>query len=73
MSVVTGDIQVTFLDDYAKNYTGVSNVSIGKDWVFIKFSNGSRTQIPYNTIREMSESPEVYIKGIKETEGKRNA
>lgn len=67
---MTGNVHVSFMDNYEKLYERVSNVSIGSGWVFIKFANGSRIQIPSGSVRELSESPEVFIKGLRE--GKSN-
>lgn len=71
--LISGNVKITFLNDAVRNYEEVSNISIGRDWVFIKFVDGSRTQIPYTAIREIFESPEVFIKGVKDSkEGKKD-
>lgn len=61
-----GSVMVTHTDDKSVRYDSVSNVSISSDWLFIKFIDGGRVQIPTRSIREIYEESGVYVKGMKD-------
>lgn len=66
----SGSVMVTYNDGKGVKYDDITNVSMGKDWVFLKFSSGDRVQIPNSQIREMYEQSSVYVTGSVGERGK---
>lgn len=71
MGITFGTVQINFTDGEVRRYEDVANVSISTDWLFMRFAEGSRVQIPSCVIKELCESSEVFIKGVKD--GKSNS
>jgi hypothetical protein len=60
-----GSVIFTAVDGKQEEYDNATNVSLGKDWAFIRFVDGSRVQIPVMIIRELYEDNGVFVKGVK--------
>jgi hypothetical protein len=63
--LASGYVIVIFRDESGIEYQDVTNVSLGRDWVFIKFANGQRVQLPTDVIKTMREDNTVFVKGVK--------
>ncbi len=64
--MTTGAVFLTTIDGRQSEYRDVTNVSLGRDWAFIRFSDGSRVQVPVAIIRELCEEDGVFVKGVKQ-------
>ena len=56
-------VKVSFIDGDIKKYVDVEKVSVGREWIFLKFIDGGRKQIPAVNIKEIQEDEGVYVKG----------
>jgi hypothetical protein len=58
-----GTVKITFKDGRVTTYRKVTNLSVGDSWVFLKFDDGSRVQVPARDVQELTEDTEVYVRG----------
>lgn len=63
--LTTGSVFLTTTDGKQNEYVDVTNVSLSRDWAFIRFADGSRVQVPVAIIRELYEEDGVFVKGVK--------
>lgn len=64
-NMTTGSVFLTTTDGNQVEYKDVTNISLSRDWAFIRFIDGARVQIPTGIIRELCEEDGVFVKGVK--------
>lgn len=63
--MTSGSMFCTTINGKQNEYPNATNVSLGLDWAFIKFEDGSRVQIPVAIIKELFEEGGVF-KSVKQ-------